>query len=117
MVNEIAAKEVLCLAFRAVRLGEKELERVIKAYLASRGDTPVVHGKMKLKDLMQLDQGAKMMEIAPDAVKGFQRIAKKFNIDFAVTKDKNQDPPMFQIFFKAKFLILSILTSRSIIIR
>lgn len=79
MVNEIAAKEVLCLAFRAVRLGENELERVIKAYLASRGDTPVVHGKMKLKDLMQLDQGAKMMEIAPDAVKGFQRINLLFD--------------------------------------
>lgn len=43
-----------------------------------------------------------MMEIAPDAVRGFQRIAKKFNVDFAITKDKSKEPPLLQVFFKAR---------------
>ena len=102
MVNERLTKEVLCIAFRAVRFGEQEMEKAIKRYLASRGDAPEVHGRMKLKELMQRDQGAKMMEIAPDAVRGFQRVAKKFNVDFAITKDKSKEPPLFQVFFKAR---------------
>ena len=44
MINEIEAREVLCLAFRAVKFGEQELDRAIRAYLASRGDTSEVHG-------------------------------------------------------------------------
>ena len=102
MVNERAAKEVLCLAFRAARFGEAVFERAVREYLKNRGNLPEHHGKMKLKDLMQLDQGAKMNEIAPDAVKGFQRIAKKYNVDFAIARDKGQEPPMFQVFFKAR---------------
>ena len=37
MVNERMAQEVLGLAFRAVRFGEAELEKVIRDYLAEQG--------------------------------------------------------------------------------
>ena len=104
LVNERMAQEVLGLAFRAVRFGEAELERVIRAYLAERGKgvSPVRHGRVSIRRLMELDQGAKMVEIAPEAVRGFQRVARKYNVDFAITKDKAQEPPMFQVFFKAR---------------
>ena len=32
----------------------------------------------------------------------FQKIAKKYGVDFAVVKDKNVNPPVYTIFFKAK---------------
>ena len=63
MVNEHQSKELIVLAFRAVKLTEDVMVKVIKAYLDSIPEQPVQHGKMKLKDLMQLDQGAKMMEM------------------------------------------------------
>lgn len=102
MINGHQSKELIVLAFRAVKLTEDVLVKVIKAYLDSLPEQPVQHGKMKLKDLMQLDQGAKMMEMKADAIGGFKRIAGKYNIDFAITKDKSKDPPLYQVFFKAR---------------
>ena len=97
MINENQSKELIVLAFRAVKLTEDVMVKVIKAYLDSIPEQPVQHGKMKLKDLMQLDQGAKMMEMKADAIGGFKRIASKYNMDFAVTKDKSKDPPLYQV--------------------
>ena len=102
MINERESSEVLMLAFRAARFGETELMKAIQAYIRHRQNAPPQHGKMKLKELMQRDQGATMMEIKSDAVKDFQRIAKKYNVDFAITKDKTQDPPQYQVFFKGR---------------
>ena len=90
------------LAFRAAKFGEAELLKAVQAYLKHRQNAPPEHGKVKLKDLMQMDQGATMMEIKPEGVWGFERIAKKYNVDFAITKDKTQDPPAYQVFFKGR---------------
>lgn len=90
------------LAFRAVKLTGQVLAKAIQAYLNSRGEEPVHHGEIKLRDLMQLNQGAKMMEMKADAIGGFKRIAGKYNIDFAIAKDKSKEPPLFQVFFKAR---------------
>lgn len=102
MVNEEASTAVVVLSFAAVKLTETVLSKAFKAYLKYIADAPPSHGKMKLKDLMQLDQGANMMEIKADCIKGFERIAGKYNIDFAVMKDKTKEPPVFQVFFKGR---------------
>lgn len=102
MINERETREVLMLTFRAAKLGETELMKAIQAYLRYWENAEPTHGKMKLKDLMQQDQGATMMEIKAEGVNSFQRIARKYNVDFAITKDKNVDPPAYQVFFKGR---------------
>ena len=102
LINERMSQEVVVIAFRALKPTEQVFCKAIQAYLNSRGEGVVHHGKMKLKDLMQLDQGAKMMEMKADAIGGFERIAGKYNIDFAIAKDKSKEPPLFQVFFKAR---------------
>ena len=102
MIHEQESKEVVMLAFRTAKFGEAELLKAIQAYMRYRQNAPPTHGKVTLKNLMQMDQGATMMEIRPDAVKDFQRIAKKYNVDFAITKDKTQNPPAYQVFFKGR---------------
>ena len=102
VINEEASRDVVVLSFVASRICEEVLVKAVKAYLKHRADAPPSHGKMKLKDLMQLDQGANMMEIKSDCIKGFERIASKYNIDFAVMKDKTKEPPVFQVFFKGR---------------
>ena len=87
------------LAFRAIKFGEAEFLKAVQAYLKYRQNAPPQHGKVKLKELMQMDQGARMMEMKADAIGGFKRIAAKYNMDFAVTKDKSKDPPLYQVFF------------------
>ena len=42
------------------------------------------------------------MPLADEGLKDFQKIAKKYGVDFAVVKDKNVNPPVYTIFFKAK---------------
>ena len=102
MINEHESKEVIMLAFRAIKFGEAEFLKAVQAYLKYRQNAPPQHGKVKLKELMQMDQGATMMEIRPEGVRGFQRIAKKYNVDFSITKDRTQNPPAYQVFFKGR---------------
>ena len=35
-------------------------------------------------------------------IRNFERIARRYGVDFAVTKDKSVQPPRYTVFFKAK---------------
>ena len=59
-------------------------------------------GKQSVKTLIRQGQGVSSIPLADEGVKDFQKIAKKYGVDFAVVKDKNVDPPVYTIFFKAK---------------
>ena len=45
---------------------------------------------------------ATAIEVTDNNIKSFERIAKKYNVDFAVKKDKTVQPPKYMVFFKAK---------------
>ena len=60
------------------------------------------HGKIKFKDLMAQNAGAESIEIDNDNIKSFDKVARKYNIDYALKKDKTEDPPKYYIFFKAR---------------
>ena len=59
-------------------------------------------GKQTIKQLM--DQGAQLtnIPITDDNIKSFDRIARKYGIDYSLKKDSSEDPPKYFIFFKAK---------------
>lgn len=59
-------------------------------------------GKQSVKTLVRQGQGVSSIPLADDGLKDFQKIAKKYGVDFAVVKDKKADPPVYTIFFKAK---------------
>lgn len=69
-------------------------------------DAPVedetVKGKQTVKELIGQGEGVAKIEIEKTELKDFQKMAKKYGVDFAVVKDKKQDPPMYTVFFKAK---------------
>jgi hypothetical protein len=60
------------------------------------------HGEQSLKSITK--QGASLADIEIDGgnIGSFKRIARKYNIDFALKKDSNKDPPNWVVFFKAK---------------
>ena len=103
--HEVASKTV-AITFRAARLTKETLEKALKKYLESREQKKVQsepkHGKMKLDDLVGQGQGATAIEVTDNNIKAFERIAKKYNVDFAVKKDKTVQPPKYMVFFKAK---------------
>lgn len=46
--------------------------------------------------------GASSIEVTDNNIKSFERVARKYNVDFAVKKDKTVEPPKYMVFFKGK---------------
>lgn len=42
------------------------------------------------------------MEIEDKSIKDFERIARKYGVDYAIKKDKTADKPKYLVFFKAR---------------
>ena len=61
-----------------------------------------IHGKQSVKDLVGQNQGVSYMEIAKTDLKGFERVTRKYGVDYAIRKDPSQDPPRYIVFFKAR---------------
>ena len=64
------------------------------------GDT--VKGKQSVKELISQGQGVSSMEIGDSGIRDFKKIANKYGVDFAIVKDKNENPPKYTVFFKAR---------------
>ncbi len=67
---------------------------------AKEAEVPV--GKQSIKELIGQNQGVTNIDIAKTDLKGFERVAAKYGVDYAITKDKNAVPPKYMVFFKAK---------------
>lgn len=60
------------------------------------------HGKQTIKQLV--DQGADLtnIQITDKNIKSFDRVARKYGIDYSLKKDRSVSPPKYLVFFKAK---------------
>ena len=49
-------------------------------------------------------QGSQLtnIEITDKNIKSFDRVARKYSIDYSLKKDSSTDPPRYLVFFKAK---------------
>ena len=58
-------------------------------------------GKQSVRMLLRQNRGVSSVEIDKTNVKGFERYAKKYGIDYAIRKDTSEVPPRYLVFFKA----------------
>lgn len=66
-------------------------------------DAPVKpQGKQTVKQLVGQNQGVSNIEITDPSVKAFEKIARKYGVDYAVKKDRSSSPPKYLIFFKGR---------------
>ena len=66
-------------------------------------DGPVIpHGKQSVKQLIGQNQGVSTIESNDPDIKSFERIARKYGVDYAIKKVKTEDKPKYVIFFKAR---------------
>lgn len=64
---------------------------------------PVIpHGKQTVKQLVGQNQGVANIEITDSNIKDFERVARKYGVDFALKKDRSGDIPKYLVFFKAR---------------
>ena len=59
-------------------------------------------GKQSLKKLTQQNVQLSNIEITDNNIKAFEKVAKKYGIDFSLKRDKSVDPPRYFVFFKAR---------------
>ena len=59
-------------------------------------------GKQTLKSLMGSNAALSNLEVMKENLRPFRKVADKYGIDFAVTKEKGTSPPRYLVFFKGK---------------
>lgn len=59
-------------------------------------------GKQSLKKMMENGSQISNIEITDKNIKSFERVARKYSIDYSLKKDKSTEPPRYLVFFKAK---------------
>jgi len=110
-LEEEVSKKTVNLAWQTTKLSVRGIYKYVKAYLEqlekdkvkrkAAKNTPI-KGKQTVKQLVGQGQGVSSMEIGDSGIRDFKRIANKYGVDFAITKDKTVDPPKYTVFFKAK---------------
>lgn len=59
-------------------------------------------GKQSMKSLMKKDCQLSNIEITDGNIKSFERVAKKYGIDFSLKRDNSVKPARYYVFFRAK---------------
>lgn len=59
-------------------------------------------GKQSVKRLIGQNRGVSNVDISKTDLKGFERVARKYGIDYAIRKDSSVQPPKYLVFFKAQ---------------
>ena len=108
-MQEEVENRTINLAISTTKLTGRSIIAGIRKYLqhrekikAMKGKGTDVHGKQTVKQLLAQNQGATNVEIDKNGIKDFERLAKKYGVDFAVRKDKSVDPPRYLVFVRSK---------------
>lgn len=70
------------------------------AEMAKEDTTP--HGKQTIQELIGQNQGVSSIDIQNTNIRDFAKIANKYGVDYAITRDKSVTPPKYMVFFKAR---------------
>ena len=106
-MQEEVEQRTVTLAINTTKMSANVLKSAIAKYLAYRKEKaregPVKPcGKQSVKQLVGQNQGVSNIEITDKNIKDFERIARKYGVDFAVKKDKTGEKPKYLVFFKAR---------------
>ena len=96
----------MALAINGTKLTGRMIRAAVAQYLAHRRaakcQNVIPHGKQTVKQLIGQNQGVSNIELTDPSIRDFDRIARKYGVDYAIKRDKANDPPRFLIFFKSR---------------
>ena len=110
-MQEEVENRAVTLVISATKLTGRLLKAAILKYLASRKEKKLTKaraapekptGKQTVKQLIGQNQGVSNIEITDSNIKSFERVARKYGVDFAVKKDRSVSPPKYLVFFKGR---------------
>ena len=106
-MQEEVENRTVNLAITTTKLTSRQLINVlqkvcrgIKAKMAQEKLAP--RGKQSVKKLLGQNQGATTSEVDKYGIRDFERLARKYGVNYAIRKDKSVDPPRYTVFVRAK---------------
>ena len=105
MQEEVENKSV-AISIKATKLTANVLKAaLLKALeeMEKKQKNPKIYkGKQSVKHLVRQGVGVSNIEITDGNIKSFEKVARKYGIDFALKKDVSTQPPRYLVFFKSK---------------
>jgi hypothetical protein len=102
-VQEQINERTIALSIKGAKLTGRMLAKAMNAFLKrSRASPKAKTGMQSVKSLTKSGASLQDAEITGENIGSFKRIARKYNVDFALKKDVSSDPPKWIVFFKSK---------------
>ncbi len=106
MQEEVESRTV-ALTISTAKLTGRLFKAAVAKYLdyrknKQREEPAIPHGKQTVKQLIGQNQGVSTIESNDPHIKNFERIARKYGVDYAIKKVRTKDKPKYVIFFKAR---------------
>lgn len=107
-MQEEVENRTVNLAISTTKLTTRTIFNALRKFLhemrnaKARNKQPVSKGKQSVKKLLGQNQGATSVDIDKTGIKDFEKLAKKYGVEFAVRKDKSVDPPRYIVFVRSK---------------
>lgn len=120
-MQEEVENRTVNLAISTTKLTGRTIIAGIRKYLQHREKVkmkkardPAVHGKQSVKQLLGQNQGATNVEIDKESIRDFEKLAKKYGVDFAVEKISPLILPGFLFLSVLKMQMLWMQSARNI---
>ena len=104
-MQEDIENRAVALAIKSVKLTGHGLKVAIAKYPVHRKEQKLhtaPTGRQTVKQLMRQGQSVSNIEITDGNIKSFQRVARKYSVNYALKKDTSGEIPKYLVFFKAK---------------
>ena len=108
-MQEEVENRTVNLAISTSKLTASSLMTAFQKYMRHRSEVKArkgigiqSRGKQTVKQLIGQNQGVTNIEISDTDIKGFEKYAQKYGVDYAIRKDRSVEPPRFLVFFKAR---------------
>ncbi len=63
---------------------------------------PAYKGRMTIREMMKERSGLANIEIHDEHIHDFERIARRYGIEYAIKKERDKTPPHYLIFFRVE---------------
>ena len=96
-MQEETTQKTIAFVVKTTKLTTDVLEKMIWMYLENQKQKghQQKQGKMTVQELVGQNAGVSNIEITENNIRSFERVAKKYRVDFAVKKDKTTQPPRY----------------------
>ena len=87
---------------RMTRTEKREEKRAERAAAEKAKENEFHPGKKSMNAMMKEGSQLSNIEITDKNIRSFEKVARKYSIDYSLKKDKSVDPPKYLVFFRAK---------------